>query len=185
MTKGDTLQLSFSAFLTLFRLPHDVTLHKLHDEGPLEAKRMTFMYPRSARSSSAHVKELYTYYAVLNCLFRKTFIPRDGNSSDITAFHIGISKYIPFYKDRYHRFSSKNSQLSRFAYNSKEHFAWGDFHTTATACSRRHRRLGPRSFRLRPPASGKGMGVPLFSKSSHNRVFLGLGFTRRQCSRWS
>jgi hypothetical protein len=31
------------------------------------------------------------------------------------------------------------------------------------------RRLGPRSFRLRPSAGGKGT-VPLFSKSSHNRL---------------
>lgn len=34
-----------------------------------------------------HVKELYTYYAILNRLFRKTLTPRDGNSSDVTAFH--------------------------------------------------------------------------------------------------
>jgi hypothetical protein len=33
-----------------------------------------------------HVKDLYTYYSVLNRLFRKTLTPRDGNSSDITAY---------------------------------------------------------------------------------------------------
>jgi hypothetical protein len=32
------------------------------------------------------VKGLYTYYSILNRLFRKTLTPRDGNTSDITAF---------------------------------------------------------------------------------------------------
>jgi hypothetical protein len=52
----------------------------------LEAKRMAFMYPRNARDSWGHVKGLYTYYSILNRLFRKTLTPRDGNTSDITAF---------------------------------------------------------------------------------------------------
>jgi hypothetical protein len=86
MTKGESFQLCFFDFLTLFRLPYDETRRKLHDEGPLEAKRMAFMYPRNARSGWGHVKELYTYYSVLNQLFRKTLTPGDGNSSDITTF---------------------------------------------------------------------------------------------------
>jgi hypothetical protein len=32
------------------------------------------------------VKGLYTYYSILNHLFRKTLTPRDGNTLDITAF---------------------------------------------------------------------------------------------------
>jgi hypothetical protein len=32
------------------------------------------------------VKGLYTYYSIINRLFRKTLTPRDGNTSDITAF---------------------------------------------------------------------------------------------------
>jgi hypothetical protein len=71
MTEGENHQLSFSNFLTLFRLPDDGFAQKLHDEGPLEAKRMTFMYPRNARDSWGHVKGLYTYYSILNHLFRR------------------------------------------------------------------------------------------------------------------
>jgi hypothetical protein len=85
MTGGENHQLSFSSFLTMFRLPNDGFLRKLHDEGPLEAKRMAFMYPRNARDSLGHVKGLYTYYSILNRLFRETLTPRDGNTSDITA----------------------------------------------------------------------------------------------------
>jgi hypothetical protein len=51
MTKGEDHQLTFSYFLTLFRLPNDGFSQKLHDEGPLEAKRMAFMYPRNARDN--------------------------------------------------------------------------------------------------------------------------------------
>jgi hypothetical protein len=86
MTEGEDHQLTFSNFLTLFRLPYDGFSRTLHDEGPLEAKRMTFMCPRNARDSWGHVKGLYTYYSILNRLFRKTLTPRDGNTSDITAF---------------------------------------------------------------------------------------------------
>jgi hypothetical protein len=66
MTEGEDHQLTFSNFLTLFRLPNDGFAQKLHDEGPLEAKRMAFMYPRNARNSWGHVKGLYTYYWILN-----------------------------------------------------------------------------------------------------------------------
>jgi hypothetical protein len=86
MTEGGSHHLSFSNFLTLFRLPDDGFARFLHDEGPLEAKRMAFVYPRNARDSWGHVKGLYTYYSILNRLFRKTLTPRDGNTSDITAF---------------------------------------------------------------------------------------------------
>jgi hypothetical protein len=86
MAEGKDHQLTFSNFLTLFRLPNDGFARKLHDEGPLEAKKMAFMYPRNARDSWGHVKGLYTYYSILNRLFGKTLTPRDGNTLDITAF---------------------------------------------------------------------------------------------------
>ena len=44
------------------------------------------MYPRNMRSSWGKVSGLYTYYAVLNILFRKILRPRDGNTSDVTLF---------------------------------------------------------------------------------------------------
>jgi hypothetical protein len=86
MTEGENHHLFFSNFLTLFRLPDDGFARKLHDKGPLKAKRMAFMYPRNARDSWGHLKGLYTYYSILNRLFRKTLTPRDGNTSNITAF---------------------------------------------------------------------------------------------------
>ena len=52
----------------------------------LEIKEMNFMYPKNMRGSWGKVKGLYTYYGVLNRLFRKTLTPRDGNTSDVTLF---------------------------------------------------------------------------------------------------
>jgi hypothetical protein len=86
MTKGDRWYITFSNFLALFILPNDPSLRKLHDEGILNSRDMEFMYPRSKRAFAGTVKPFYTYYAVLNLLFRKTLTPRDGNSSHITAF---------------------------------------------------------------------------------------------------
>ena len=64
----------------------DADLHKLHDVGVLETKEMHFMYPRNMRRSWGKVSSRYTYYAVLNRLFRKTLTPRDGNTSNVTIF---------------------------------------------------------------------------------------------------
>jgi hypothetical protein len=86
MTEEDRWHIIFSNFLAFFRLPNDPSLRKLHDEGILNSRDMEFMYPRSKRAFAGTVKPLYTYYAVLNRLFRKTLTPRNGNSSQITAF---------------------------------------------------------------------------------------------------
>ena len=48
----------------------DVDRPKIHYGPPLAADQVTFMY---------------TYYSILNMLFRKTLTPRDGNPSDISA----------------------------------------------------------------------------------------------------
>ena len=49
------------------------------------------MYPRNMRGSWGKVSGLYTYYVVLNRLFRKTLTPRDGNTSDVTLFQRNLS----------------------------------------------------------------------------------------------
>ena len=59
---------------------------KLHDAGVIEPKEMHFMYPKNMRGSWGKVNGLYTYYGVLNRLFRKTLTPRDGNPSDVILF---------------------------------------------------------------------------------------------------
>jgi len=87
MTEKERYQISFPDFVSLFRLGNaDAELPKLHDVGVLETKEMHFMYPRNRRGGWGKVSGLYTYYAVLNMLLRKTLTPRDGNTSDATLF---------------------------------------------------------------------------------------------------
>ena len=43
------------------------------------------MYPRDRVGNTGKVTGLYTYYSILNRLFRKTLTPRDGNPSDIST----------------------------------------------------------------------------------------------------
>ena len=87
MTEEQKYHIIFPDFVSLLRLDAtDIDLPKLHDEGVLEIKDMHFMYPRNMRGSWGTVLGLYTYYGVLNRLFRKTLTPRDGNNSDVTLF---------------------------------------------------------------------------------------------------
>ena len=87
MTEEEKQQITFPEFIDLSRLGNaDAELPKLHDVGVLETKVMHFMYPRNMRGSWGKVSSLYTYYAALNRLFRKTSTPRDGNTSDVTLF---------------------------------------------------------------------------------------------------
>ncbi|RLN34650.1 hypothetical protein C2845_PM03G31150 [Panicum miliaceum] len=79
--------ITFPAFVSLFRLgDEDINYPKLHDEGVLETKDMHFMYPKNLRGNWGKVQGLYTYYGILNRLFRKTLTPRDGNTSGVTLF---------------------------------------------------------------------------------------------------
>ena len=86
MTEGEQKQITFSSFLAMFRLPNDASLRKLHDTGIVSTDEMRFMYPRSQRHLAGKTAPLYTFYSILNRLFRKTLTPRDGNPSNITAF---------------------------------------------------------------------------------------------------
>ena len=87
MTEEEKQQITFPEFIDLARLGNAYAeLPKLHDVGVLETKEMHFMYPRNMRGSWGKVFSLYTYYAVLNILFRKTLTPRASNTSDVTLF---------------------------------------------------------------------------------------------------
>ena len=87
MTEEEKYQITIPEFVDPFHLGRaDFDLPKLHDAGVLETKEMHFMYPRNMRGNWGKVSGLYTYYGVLNRLFRKTLTPRDGNTSDVTLF---------------------------------------------------------------------------------------------------
>jgi hypothetical protein len=90
MTKGQRYQCSFPTSCRYLGLDaEDVDRSKIHFDTPLSADQVTFMYPRDRVGDVGKVTGFYTYYSVLNRLFRKTLTPRDGNPSDISAHVVG------------------------------------------------------------------------------------------------
>ena len=90
MIEGHCYQCSYTSFCQYLRLDaQDVDRPKIHYDSPLSADQVTFMYPRDRVGDVGKVTVFYTYYSVLNRLFRKTLTPQDGNPSDISAHAIG------------------------------------------------------------------------------------------------
>jgi hypothetical protein len=52
----------------------------------MEPSAMKFMYPRDKQANAGYAVGLYSYYSVLNCMFRLTLTPRGGNPVDISNF---------------------------------------------------------------------------------------------------
>jgi hypothetical protein len=52
----------------------------------METSAMKFMYPRDKQAIAGFAARLYSYYSVLNCMFRLTLTPRGGNPADISNF---------------------------------------------------------------------------------------------------
>jgi hypothetical protein len=80
MTNGQKYSITFHRFLRCFGImAGDGELRKLHDEGELEKDALHVMYPRGEHANYGKVKNLYTYFAVLNRLLRVSITPRYGN----------------------------------------------------------------------------------------------------------
>ena len=88
MTEGTRYNISFTNFTRLLGLsPSDMTLPCIHNgTHPLDAKEIRFMYPRNKQASVGYVADLYTYYSILNRLFRMTLTPRGGHPSDVSNY---------------------------------------------------------------------------------------------------
>jgi hypothetical protein len=52
----------------------------------MEPSAMKFMYPRDKQENAGFAARLYSYYSVLNRMFRLTLTPRGGNPTDISNF---------------------------------------------------------------------------------------------------
>jgi membrane-anchored protein YejM (alkaline phosphatase superfamily) len=87
MTNALRYSITFHRFLRCFGIMvGDKVLRKLHDEGELDKDALHLMYPIGDHAYYGKVKNLYTYYAALDGLFRVSITPRDGNPSKITKF---------------------------------------------------------------------------------------------------
>jgi hypothetical protein len=52
----------------------------------MEPSAMKFMYPRNKQANAGYAAGLYSYYNVLNRMFRLTLTPRGGNLTDISNY---------------------------------------------------------------------------------------------------
>jgi hypothetical protein len=53
-------------------------------QNPLAEEEMKFMYALGLEGNAGTTNGLYTFYSVLNRLFRETICPRDGDPTNIS-----------------------------------------------------------------------------------------------------
>jgi hypothetical protein len=87
MTKGNWFNISFNDFTSHFSFgAADAHQIRLHIHNPLDEEEMKFMYAPRLKGNARTTNGLYTFYSVLNRLFRKTMCPRDGDPTNISQF---------------------------------------------------------------------------------------------------
>jgi hypothetical protein len=59
---------------------------RLHVHNPLDEGEMKFRFAPGQEGDVGSTNALYTFYSVLNRLFRKTVCPRDGDPTNISQF---------------------------------------------------------------------------------------------------
>jgi hypothetical protein len=85
MTEGDQCHISYNDFTSRFSFGIvDAHRPRLHINNPLDENEMKFMYAPGLEGNVGTINRLYTFYSVLNMLFRKTIYPRDGDLTNIS-----------------------------------------------------------------------------------------------------
>jgi hypothetical protein len=84
MTEGDWYNISYDDFASHFSFgAADAHRSMLHIHNPLDEGEMKFMYALGQEENVGTINGLYTFYSVLNMLFRKTIYPRDEHPTNI------------------------------------------------------------------------------------------------------
>jgi hypothetical protein len=79
MTKGDWYNITFDDFTSRFSFgAADAHWVQHHIRNPLDEEEMKFMYVPGLEGNVGTTNGLYTFYSILNRLFRKTMYPKDG-----------------------------------------------------------------------------------------------------------
>jgi hypothetical protein len=104
MTEGTRYSVTFTNFARFLGLSlGDFSLRCIHrGTHPIEPSTMKFMYPRDKQANAGFAAGLYSYYSVLNRMFRLTLTPRGGNPADISNFDKDLLVHmrppiLPFY----------------------------------------------------------------------------------------
>jgi hypothetical protein len=87
MTEGEWYHITFDEFATQFSYGQaDKDCFRIHIHNPLEENEIKFMYAPGQEGNAGTINGLYTFYSVLNRLFRKTICPRYGNPINISHY---------------------------------------------------------------------------------------------------
>jgi hypothetical protein len=87
MTEGDWYHISYNDFASRFSFgTADTHRPRLHIHNSLDKIEMKFMYAPGLEGNAGTINGLYTFYSLLNGLFRKTIYPRDGDPTNISQF---------------------------------------------------------------------------------------------------
>jgi hypothetical protein len=87
MMEGKWYHITFDEFATQFSYGQaDKDHFIIHIHNPLEGNEIKFMYAPGQEGNAGTINGLYTFYSVLNRLFRKTICPRDGDPTNISHY---------------------------------------------------------------------------------------------------
>jgi hypothetical protein len=87
MIDGNWFNISYDDFSSRFSFgAADARRQRLHIQNPLDEEEMKFMYAPGLEGNVGTTNGLYTFYSVINMLFRKTICPRDGDPTNISQF---------------------------------------------------------------------------------------------------
>jgi hypothetical protein len=87
MTEGEWYHITFDEFATRFSYGQaDKDRFRIHIHNPLGENKIKFMYAPGQEGNVGTINGLYTFYSVLNMLFRKTICPRDRDPTNISYY---------------------------------------------------------------------------------------------------
>ena len=91
MTEGQWYEVSYAQFARLLGFGRkDDSRVRIHMALKLDARKMTFMYPRSKLGNFGEITDMLPFYAYINRLFRRTLTPREGDGAKIPAYNKNI-----------------------------------------------------------------------------------------------
>jgi hypothetical protein len=87
MTEGEWYNIRYGDFASRFSYgATNAHRPRLHIHNLLDEDEMKFMYALGQEGNAWTTNGLYTFYSILNRLFRKTVCPRDGDPTNISQF---------------------------------------------------------------------------------------------------
>jgi hypothetical protein len=87
MMEGEWYHITYDDFATQFSFGQaDKNRSQIHLHNPLGKNEMKFIYVPGQEGNARTINGLYTFYSILNRLFRKTICPRDGDPTNISYY---------------------------------------------------------------------------------------------------